>query len=199
MILTLPLLAAACALPIPIQVASWVIDGVSYLATNKSIADHGISAISGKDCAMLRTLTLDPICKDRAPASAVAFVDDWDKNGQAVKTSSVAAGEAPDDGRLYYVLGSFDKPGYARGLAELIPDLGPSLLATQSPNGRMYHVIVGPIGPGEKLARQKEIAAAGFYEVRAFAMAAGDSVSAQAPVTPPDTSSASLAAITRHN
>ncbi len=170
LVLVVPLLVGACVLPLPLQVASMVLDGVSYLATQKSLSDHGLSAISGKDCALLRTLTLDPICRERTSGTDVAFVEDWEKTGQEVKTSTVTAGDAPADGRLFYVLGSFDQPNNARELAKLIPDLEPSLLATRAGDKKSYHVIVGPIGPGEKLARQRQIAAAGFYEVRAFAM-----------------------------
>jgi len=58
-------LLGGCALPVPFQVASWAIDGISYLMTEKSVTDHGISVLSQKDCAILRGL-LDPgeFCRD---------------------------------------------------------------------------------------------------------------------------------------
>jgi hypothetical protein len=54
-----------CALPPAIQIASWALDGISYLATKKSATDHGISIITQKDCAMLRVV-LGPkeLCRD---------------------------------------------------------------------------------------------------------------------------------------
>ncbi len=167
-----PLLAGACvALPLPVQVASMVIDGVSYLVTQKSISDHGISALAGKDCALYRGLTMDPVCREHTGGMGKALVEDWESEGRPVRTNTVAANEAPADGRLYYVLGSFARPSNAQELAGLIRDLSPSLLATRAGNKRIYHVIVGPIGPGGKKAWQQRIAQAGFYEVRAFAMA----------------------------
>jgi len=56
-------LLSGCALPVPIQAASWAIDGISYLATNKSIMDHGISTVSGRDCATFRIVTEGNVCR----------------------------------------------------------------------------------------------------------------------------------------
>ena len=55
---------SGCAVPMPVQVASWALDGISLLATNKSVTDHGISIIAQKDCAMWRGLTKGELCKD---------------------------------------------------------------------------------------------------------------------------------------
>lgn len=59
-----PLLLGGCALPLPVQIASWAVDGVSLLATGKSVTDHGISAVAKKDCAMWRVATTGEICID---------------------------------------------------------------------------------------------------------------------------------------
>lgn len=73
--LCLPFIAGSlltgCALPLPIQVASWALDGVFYVATNKSILDHGISGVSGQDCAMYRIVTEGAACRDVTPVSVV--------------------------------------------------------------------------------------------------------------------------------
>ncbi len=59
------ILLGVCALPVPFQVASWALDGISYLMTDKSVADHGISALAQKDCALLRGLmNPDEFCRD---------------------------------------------------------------------------------------------------------------------------------------
>ncbi len=72
------MLLGGCALPVPVQIASWALDGVSYLLTEKSVADHGISVLAQKDCALLRGL-LDPseICRD-FDNSATALADGGD-------------------------------------------------------------------------------------------------------------------------
>ena len=43
-------------MPLPFQIASWALDGISYIATEKSVTDHGISIIAQKDCALLRVV-----------------------------------------------------------------------------------------------------------------------------------------------
>ena len=53
------ILLGGCALPVPVQIASWALDGISYLMTDKSVTDQGISVLARKDCAVLRGL-LDP-------------------------------------------------------------------------------------------------------------------------------------------
>lgn len=69
------LLLGGCALPVPLQVASWALDGISYLMTEKSVTDHGLSVLAQKDCAMLRGI-LDPdeFCRD-FDDSATALAD----------------------------------------------------------------------------------------------------------------------------
>lgn len=65
---TLPLILGGC-LPIPLSVsiASYAIDGVSYLASGKSTTDHVISAATKQDCALTRPVFGDPICRDLGP------------------------------------------------------------------------------------------------------------------------------------
>lgn len=65
------LLLSGCALPLPIKIASWAIDGISYIATEKTITDHGISAIAGRDCAMMRAVTKGQICDTETAATVV--------------------------------------------------------------------------------------------------------------------------------
>jgi len=59
-------LLGGCALPVPIQVASWAIDIISVVTTEKSITDHGLSALTRKDCALYRAVTEDDniVCRD---------------------------------------------------------------------------------------------------------------------------------------
>ncbi|MCW8951184.1 MAG: hypothetical protein OQK53_00610, partial [Rhodospirillales bacterium] len=63
-VLIIPLLVTGCVMPLPLRVAAWAAEGVVYLATKKSFTDHGISAITGKDCALLRAATGEDICTD---------------------------------------------------------------------------------------------------------------------------------------
>lgn len=56
------LLLAGCALPLPLQLASWAISGISYVKTGKSISDHVISAVASRDCALHRIALGEDVC-----------------------------------------------------------------------------------------------------------------------------------------
>ena len=86
------LILSGCALPVPVRLASWAIDAISYLATKKSVADHGISVVAERDCAMWRGLTGNGVCVDNDAGSSTA----------------VAEAEAPDDTDDAESLASFE-------------------------------------------------------------------------------------------
>ncbi len=52
---------SGCGLPPIVTYTSYAADIFSYLATGKSVTDHGISMVLEKDCALLRVLD-GPIC-----------------------------------------------------------------------------------------------------------------------------------------
>lgn len=66
------LLIAGCAVPVPLQVASWALDGISLLVTEKSVTDHGLSIVAKQDCAVWRGVTEGELCRD------------WDDGGTMV-------------------------------------------------------------------------------------------------------------------
>lgn len=58
-------LSGCLALPPALQLASLAIDGISYMQTGKSVSDHALSAITNKDCAMLRALDdVNSVCTE---------------------------------------------------------------------------------------------------------------------------------------
>jgi hypothetical protein len=59
-----PLAVGACAIPLPMQLASMALNGISYLTTEKSVSDHVITAAVGRDCALHRTVTEGQVCRD---------------------------------------------------------------------------------------------------------------------------------------
>ena len=63
-----------CALPLQVQVASWLIDGSTMAKTGKSITDHGISLAVNKDCSIWRFLVGGALCSDY-PVGGVAVAD----------------------------------------------------------------------------------------------------------------------------
>ena len=79
----LPMVLSGCGVPIGLQVASWALDGISLLATEKSVSDHGISAIAQKDCAIWRVFKGESICRETAASiqlAEAAKFDDEDDN-----------------------------------------------------------------------------------------------------------------------
>lgn len=77
-------ISGCAAVPVPLQMASWAADGISYLVTQKSVLDHGLSAMNGRDCAMLRLATEGAACRDLAPVT-LAF-----KSGTAATSASTS-------------------------------------------------------------------------------------------------------------
>jgi hypothetical protein len=60
----LPLFAGGCALPAGLVIASYAADGVSYVASGKTVTDHGISAATGHNCAVIAAvINRKPVCE----------------------------------------------------------------------------------------------------------------------------------------
>ncbi len=55
---------AAFAIPPALSIASYAVDGISYVATGKSVTDHMLSSIVGEDCAMWRLVKLENPCHE---------------------------------------------------------------------------------------------------------------------------------------
>lgn len=63
-VLWAPFILAGCGAPLAVQVASLFADGISLVTTDKTLTDHGLSAIAGKDCAVWRGVKGEEICLD---------------------------------------------------------------------------------------------------------------------------------------
>ena len=63
---------AAIAIPPALSIASYAVDGVSFIATDKSLTDHMLSDALGRNCAMWRVLRGRSICKDFTPEEVAA-------------------------------------------------------------------------------------------------------------------------------
>ena len=82
----LPLLLGGCGLPPALSAASWALDGISYLASGKSVTDHAISEVAQQDCALFRVVQGRELCETadvqtaEAPTVTDAVApsrDDW--------------------------------------------------------------------------------------------------------------------------
>ena len=71
LIIVCPLFVGACAVPLPLQIAAWAAEGISYLMTSKSVSDHGLSVAVGQDCAIHRAITEGAVCREDADSGPV--------------------------------------------------------------------------------------------------------------------------------
>ena len=69
-----PLLIAGCGMPIGVQIASLLADTMSIITTDKTLTDHGISAVYKEDCALWRTVEGKNICR-KADDSITTLAD----------------------------------------------------------------------------------------------------------------------------
>jgi cell division septation protein DedD len=158
-----PLLLSGCAIPPAISIASYVLDGISYAATGKSVSDHGISAVAGRDCATFRILKGQNPCRGEPtelrdpapveegqqatlptgePASVVASTS-------PTSSSTVAAVPAALPRQRYLVLGSYDSRGSADEIAAQFSDSKVTVFEVKV-NGRVAHrVVAGPLSDTE--------------------------------------------------
>lgn len=83
------LLLGGCALPVPLQIASWAADGISFVMTKKSLTDHGISMVTQKDCALLRAVTEGTVCRDDDAATMIADASQGNVDAAPVATDAV--------------------------------------------------------------------------------------------------------------
>lgn len=163
--LLLPLLAAGCVLPPAVTVASLAADGVSYATTGKSVTDHGISAATGEDCALLRPVLNDkPICDSTLTARGKAVP--VEQGGAAVPPPSEAA---PTEAAMvrdqavmrdqYVTVGSFLDPANAVRAAAAYAPLQVNIVPAEV-GGRQFHrVVVGPLSRDEASKLKLRLAA----------------------------------------
>jgi len=83
-----PLFLTACAVPLPLKIASWALDGISYLSTGKSVTDHGLSLVAQKDCALWRPVKGEKICTDIVDINEVVVADASGEFGPVKNTSA---------------------------------------------------------------------------------------------------------------
>ena len=120
--------------PPAVTVASFAADGASYVATGKSVTDHGISVATARDCEVfLRALEGKSICVDRPIQTAVAVEDRRRPHYFVVVGSYAERANAEREAQRYAAYG-----------AEIVP---------ATVNGRTLHrVVVGPIAAGSAVA-----------------------------------------------
>ena len=197
------LLSAGCALPVPIQVASWALDGISYVMTEKSVTDHGLSAVVQKDCAVWRGVTEGELCRDWGGDQRTlltALSNDASKNsirhsvtmnagqGFGAHPAISAASNKPQMSSLvqgakrfnepvagiYFVIGSLRTRDAAVNLAENHGVLLPTVLTATFQKKSIYRVVIGPVEQGREQAWHSQITKNGFQDTWAIWVQPGD-------------------------
>ena len=62
-ILLLPLFIVGCAVPSALTLAGYAMESASYMKTGKTVSDHAVSAVAGRDCQLMHGVTKGQICK----------------------------------------------------------------------------------------------------------------------------------------
>ncbi len=101
---------AACSLPMPVKIGSWVADGIAYLTTEKSVTDHGISLVARKNCALWRAIKGEKICQDEDETALAVAAAEGPASGYGAETGAALGAFGSDD----------------RTLATLAPAAGPA-------------------------------------------------------------------------
>lgn len=172
----------ACALPMPLQIASLVADGFSLITTNKTVADHGVSAIMEKDCSFMRGVQEGGLCRESEGVlvEAVALEDEPapapappETQAEALATFETASGgpalppsKPTLESRpgLYWVIGSFVREKDALGLAQTYEILGPRIVSAHAKGRPVFRVAVGPFSPKDREAYQSQIQGLGVHD-----------------------------------
>jgi hypothetical protein len=153
LVLLMPILLSGCGLPLAVTIGSYAADGASYIATGKSVTDHGLTAVTGRDCALLRPiLKSKPICEDQpmareGPAPAPIQVgQNATMNPESAPALAVAS--ARTGAQRYLVLGSFSEQANARQFAA---GVGTKVAVVDaSVKGKTVHrVVAGPLSDRE--------------------------------------------------
>ena len=87
------LAVSGCALlPVSAQVALLALDGVSFVVSKKSVADHGISIVVQQDCALWRGVTEGRFCYPDGAATMIAETEDT--RDQAAADARIRSGQS---------------------------------------------------------------------------------------------------------
>ena len=145
------LLPEGCALPPAVTLASLAADGVSYATTGKSVSDHGISAATGNDCALMRPVfTGKALCQIDTTRGKDVPVE---TGHAAVARPGAPALALPASAKDRYVqVGSFRDVQNAARLAARYADLKPDVRPVDAGGVRYYRVRVGPLSAAEENA-----------------------------------------------
>ncbi len=148
-----PILLSGCAIPPAISIASYVLDGVSYVATGKSVTDHGISMVAGRDCATWRLIKGQSPCKGMpTERTEPAPIEEGQQatlptGDPAPQVAGMPAAAAPR--QRYLLLGSYEDRGAAEGIAGQFSDTKVTVFEVKVGERTAHRVVAGPLNDTE--------------------------------------------------
>jgi len=151
------LLPAGCVLPPAVTLASLAADGVSYATTGKSVSDHGISAATGNDCAMMRPIfTGKAMCRIDATRGKDVPVETG--HATVARPEALALASTAPARNRYVQVGSFRDAENAARTAARYADLNAAVRPVDAGGVRYYRVRVGPLSAAEEGALKARLA-----------------------------------------
>lgn len=116
-----------CAVPPALSIASLFADAISFVFTEKSVSDHGISFVARKDCAMWRIVTEGNPCREEDAVILVAGLADQPQTDAVVESAALRAEAVSSDAE-------------PAALAALATAAGPSVAESPKPPVRTARV-----------------------------------------------------------
>jgi hypothetical protein len=160
----LPLLVSGCALPVGVVIASYAADGVSYVATGKSVTDHGLSMAAGHDCALLRPIFRQKSICDTGETERGKSVRVENGKNSVPRPSSALATAAPATPpaatkNRYVTVGSYLSAENAVRAQARYAGLNAAVVPVDVRGRRFNRVVVGPLSLREAAALKARLPA----------------------------------------
>ena len=155
LLLTAPaLLPLGGCLPPAVAVASYAADGASYAVSDKSLSDHGLSALKGEDCATWHFFVGRAVCEDPVHPLPTAPLDEHRRDGSVKHAAAFTRQKAADKPGTYpgtYIaVGSFAERANAERLAGRYATYAPRIVAATVDGKPLLRVVLGPLDAAQR-------------------------------------------------
>ena len=175
---------AGCAGAGTVSIAQTAANGASLAVTGKTIQDHGLSTIMGKDCRVMRLLENEAVCLPEDVASSEAVIAGGDAEVARTALGAIYAGvletplvariaasaAAPSQAR-YFILAIFRDRADAVHAARTVRALPTRVGETVAQGRLIYRVLAGPVPDGaDEASFRARVAGAGLTDVRTVAL-----------------------------
>ena len=181
LLLSAATVAGGCAaVPAGVKIASLVGDGISYVTTGKSLTDHLISGAMHQDCALLRIVEGESICR-----SGDSIDPDNKQQASAVTAADAPRSTPPPLPASYLVVGSFTDPQHAKRCRYRYREFHAGQAQDRNDATPRYRVIVGPLSEDRLEVVRRQLVAYG--DVRPWRLALCPGTLAPPPCSAPPT------------